>query len=433
MLAAMRNKAVWQKHGNQIILALGLFLMLAIQFRFVHAGLFWDDAELFKNNVIKVDSAPLSFWTRGHSETKSWPLFYTLMWGLIKIFGYSFSVYHLINIVIHAVNGWMIYRVGQRIKLRWFGIPALVFLIHPIVIEPVSWIFELSKLLSLFFLLLWFFYGSRADKPSWRFFYLVGAILTGGYAYLIALTEIFRGGLLRGLILTAVTLYFLFLVIAGTNLFDLVDSSSDVYSKMYAPVLNCEIQGERTPVAGNHLRNVIIYLKETGGLNSPNVKSTLCNWSMRFAAAGNSAFAFLKRAAIPKNIKIPQPFFTPGMWGFTFFLLLGVGIGCAAIFTFNRDLLTNTVLLTYLPISGFFFFGWLRTSLFADRLLYVPLAFLVLYLSKQFEPRLLGKRWIPYVLALWFGFLIFESHVRANYILKIYAMPYRSIQFTPDP
>ncbi|MBC8017598.1 MAG: tetratricopeptide repeat protein [Verrucomicrobia bacterium] len=81
----------------------------------------------------------------------SYMLDYSL-WGLAP------GGFHLTNIVLHAVNGLLIYRLfwrwqGDRL-FALFG--AAIFLLHPVQVETVAWISQRKSLLSmLFFLLAW--------------------------------------------------------------------------------------------------------------------------------------------------------------------------------------------------------------------------------------------------------------------------------------
>lgn len=84
--------------------------------------------------------------------------------------------YHLTNIIIHTLNGLLVYRLLFR--LHGERLPALVaasiFLFHPVQVESVAWISERKGLLSLFFLLIsWEGYCRYrdAEKGSGRLAY----------------------------------------------------------------------------------------------------------------------------------------------------------------------------------------------------------------------------------------------------------------------
>ncbi|GFE56439.1 tetratricopeptide repeat protein [Geobacter sp. AOG1] len=84
-------------------------------------------------------------------ETVSYMLDYTL-WGL-RAGGFL-----LTNIILHAINGLLVY----RLVIRWYGerlsalVTAALFLLHPVQVESVAWITQRRLTLAmLFFLLAW--------------------------------------------------------------------------------------------------------------------------------------------------------------------------------------------------------------------------------------------------------------------------------------
>lgn len=78
-----------------------------------------------------------------------------LFWGLNP------RGYHLSNLLLHALNGFLVYRLFLKLELR--GIPALLgaalFVLHPVQVESVAWVAERKNVLSaLFFLLALLYY-----------------------------------------------------------------------------------------------------------------------------------------------------------------------------------------------------------------------------------------------------------------------------------
>jgi len=86
-----------------------------------------------------------------------------LLWGM-RAGGYLFT-----NLLLHAVNGLLIYRlflqlIGDRLA-AWSG--AALFLLHPVQVETVAWVSQRKNLLALFFFLLaWEFYIVFREKRS---------------------------------------------------------------------------------------------------------------------------------------------------------------------------------------------------------------------------------------------------------------------------
>jgi tetratricopeptide (TPR) repeat protein len=83
----------------------------------------------------------------------------------------------LTNLMLHAANGLLLYRLFLRLindrLAAWSG--AALFLIHPVQVETVAWIAQRKNLLSMFFFLLaWEFYLAYRDgsETRRRFYYM---------------------------------------------------------------------------------------------------------------------------------------------------------------------------------------------------------------------------------------------------------------------
>jgi tetratricopeptide (TPR) repeat protein len=89
--------------------------------------------------------------------------------------------YHLTNIVIHGLNGLLVYVLLRRLhgERLLSLVAAAIFLLHPVQVESVGWISERKGLLSLFFMLV-----------SWLEYYRYRAATYGAgrAAYLLSLT-----------------------------------------------------------------------------------------------------------------------------------------------------------------------------------------------------------------------------------------------------
>jgi len=83
-------------------------------------------------------------------------------WGL-KPFGYI-----LHNIVLHAINSYLLYRLVSKISAAVYPsiLAALLFLVHPVQVESVVWMSQRKNLLALlFFLLAMLFYHQYRNSP----------------------------------------------------------------------------------------------------------------------------------------------------------------------------------------------------------------------------------------------------------------------------
>jgi tetratricopeptide (TPR) repeat protein len=68
------------------------------------------------------------------------------------VLGLDASTMHLVNVLLHALNGVLLWLLLQRLGLRrTAGVGALLFIVHPLAAEPVSWIMGRKDLLAVAF------------------------------------------------------------------------------------------------------------------------------------------------------------------------------------------------------------------------------------------------------------------------------------------
>ncbi len=93
--------------------------------------------------------------------------------------------YHVVNLVFHALNAFLVFLLLRRIGFRDVSsfAGALVFAVHPVHTEAVTWISGRSNVLFLFFFLLAYLLYARIDStstapvsPTRRFFLLSGSV-----------------------------------------------------------------------------------------------------------------------------------------------------------------------------------------------------------------------------------------------------------------
>lgn len=120
---------------------------------FLNLNFFWDDERfIFLNPSLLQSPGILNFWNPKSVFFKSWPLGYSVFWSLIKFSPFQqIAFYKLINILVHGLNGYLVFKFLKKIDFKYSLIPALFFLIHPLHVESVSWIFQLLTLLSFSF------------------------------------------------------------------------------------------------------------------------------------------------------------------------------------------------------------------------------------------------------------------------------------------
>ncbi|MCG3129057.1 MAG: hypothetical protein CHACPFDD_03966 [Phycisphaerae bacterium] len=118
------------------------------------AGFIWDDdAYLTENHLVQRTDGLARIWFT--TETPQYyPLTFTTFWLEHKLWGLNPLGYHSVNVLLHAINALLLWRVARRVGLPapWFI--AAAFALHPANVESVAWITERKNTLSgLFFFL----------------------------------------------------------------------------------------------------------------------------------------------------------------------------------------------------------------------------------------------------------------------------------------
>jgi len=115
------------------------------------AGYVWDDNELLRENrLVHVGDGLYRFWFTTEAPDY-WPLSSTTFWLEWRIWGDHPLPYHVFNILLHALSAVLFWRVLKRLNLGEPGafLAALIFAIHPVMVESVVWISERKTVLSM--------------------------------------------------------------------------------------------------------------------------------------------------------------------------------------------------------------------------------------------------------------------------------------------
>ncbi len=142
-----------------------------------HAGFIWEDELYVTNNpLLTAPDGLRRIWFSLDSPSQYFPLSYTVfriqhaLWGLMP------AGYHWVNILFHAVNALLVWRLWQRLSVPGAWLAAAIFALHPVQVESVAWVTELKSILSLFFILLallaWLEFVGEQSRPSWRWYLL---------------------------------------------------------------------------------------------------------------------------------------------------------------------------------------------------------------------------------------------------------------------
>ena len=144
------------------------------------AGFIWDDETYVTGN--KLLSAPdglKRIWFSLDSPSQYFPLTYTAFRLEHALWGLNSTGYHWVNILLHAANALLVWRLLRRLDLPGAWLGAAIWALHPVQVESVAWVTELKSILMCFFFLLtllaWI--GFVEGKPGRRWnFYALGLV-----------------------------------------------------------------------------------------------------------------------------------------------------------------------------------------------------------------------------------------------------------------
>ena len=152
-------------------------------------GFIWDDeAHVTENPLLHSAQGLLSIWTkvgpmRGGTQ-QYYPLTYSVFWAEYQLFQLNPLGYHLVNILLHALNAFLLWLILRRLRVPGALLAAAIFAVHPVHVESVAWISELKNVLSgMFYLSALLCYlrfqnmpgpespETETSGPHWRFYF----------------------------------------------------------------------------------------------------------------------------------------------------------------------------------------------------------------------------------------------------------------------
>ena len=158
----------WKMLGAGGLLILGLTLLV---YQPVWRGVFlWDDDyNITKSSLIQAPDGLYRFWLTTEAPDY-YPLTESLWWFEWRLWGNNPAGYHLVNLLLHVINGWLVWLIlrGLRIPQAWFA--SLVFAIHPVNVATVAWVSEQKNTLAMLFCGISILLYLRFDenrKPRW--------------------------------------------------------------------------------------------------------------------------------------------------------------------------------------------------------------------------------------------------------------------------
>jgi len=145
-------KQSWKSAG--LGSALIVLLTLVAYIPAMRGGFIWDDDDYVTQNLTLRSAGGLSeIWLNPDKTAQYYPLTFTVFWIEYHLWGLHPFGFHLVNILLQAINALLFWRLlsGLRVPGAWWA--AAVFALHPVNVMSVAWITELKNVLSGFFYL----------------------------------------------------------------------------------------------------------------------------------------------------------------------------------------------------------------------------------------------------------------------------------------
>ena len=152
-----------------ILAAVLVIITFVAYFPALRGGFVFDDDSLIVHNRLIHDGDGLHrFWFTTHAPDY-WPLTSTLWWLEWRTWGNHAPGYHVVSVLLHAVNAILIWLILRRLKIPGAWLAGLVFAIHPVNVATVAWISEQKNILSmLFYAVAILLYLDFDEKSRWR-------------------------------------------------------------------------------------------------------------------------------------------------------------------------------------------------------------------------------------------------------------------------
>lgn len=135
----------WFCAGAGVILLMTLVCYIPA----IQSGFIWDDDDYIINNqeLRSIDGLRRIWFTIG-AVPQYYPLVHTSFWLEYNLWQLQPLGYHLINVLLHAINSILVWLVLRRLKIPGAWLAALLFALHPVQVESVAWITERKNVLS---------------------------------------------------------------------------------------------------------------------------------------------------------------------------------------------------------------------------------------------------------------------------------------------
>jgi cytochrome c-type biogenesis protein CcmH/NrfG len=134
-----------------IIVLAALWIYSPVYHPFFPADWLWDDDQLLTANATVQSTTLSALWKLWFNPDGAdyFPLSYTALWLQWPFFKMWPTGYHLTTVVLHIVGSLLLWRLLAVMKLPGAWLAAVLFAVHPVCVESVTWVSELKNTVSL--------------------------------------------------------------------------------------------------------------------------------------------------------------------------------------------------------------------------------------------------------------------------------------------
>lgn len=154
------DKIFHQKNIAIFVIILAAIVLFLIYLPAICGEFIWDDDDYVINNDNLRDLPGLfRIWFAPGATPQYYPLVHSMFWVEFHLWGTEPFGFHVVNLVLHGLNAFLLWRLLDSLKVPGAWFCALLFAFHPVQVESVAWVTERKNVLSgLFYLLASNFY-----------------------------------------------------------------------------------------------------------------------------------------------------------------------------------------------------------------------------------------------------------------------------------
>lgn len=142
-----------------------------------HGGELWDDDGHITKPELESADGLRRIWFEIGATQQYYPIVHSAFWLFHQLWGRDTLGYHLVNIGLHALSGFLLTLLLRRLAVPGAVLAGVLFALHPVHVESVAWITELKNTLSGALYLAAALAYLRFDTRRRRAFYVVALAL----------------------------------------------------------------------------------------------------------------------------------------------------------------------------------------------------------------------------------------------------------------